>query len=156
MFHCRFVPLTAVALLASACSISTTVKPVEKPLTSLCLHYNNDVLMDGFHPELEAQIQSAGIRTQTYKGPRPADCETYVEYTASWRWDLAMFLRYAQLRVFESNRLIGEATYDARYGGGRPDKFGPTAGKLRKLTDPLFAASRVAAGLPATTVAEAE
>lgn len=152
----RLIPAGALALACAACSISTTVKPVEKPLTALCLQYNDDVLMDGFHPELDAQVRSAGIATRTYKGVPPADCGAYLEYTASWRWDLAMFLRYAQLRVFESNRLIGEATYDARYGGGRPDKFGPTAGKLRKLTDPLFAASRQAAGLPAATLAEAE
>ena len=51
-----------------------------------------------------------------------------------------MWLTYAELKVYENNsrNVIGEAVYDARSGGGRLDKFGATANKLKTLTEPLF------------------
>jgi hypothetical protein len=54
---------------------------------------------------------------------------------------MATYLVFAEINVYDNGLLIGQATYDAHAGGGRPDKFGPTAGKLRGLIDQLFARS---------------
>lgn len=123
----------------AGCSISTRVKPVaNEKISQLCIKKNPDVLMDGFLPELEAQIASYGISTRSYDQALPKDCEFHMEYTANWLWDLAMYLAYAELKVYSGQDLIGEAVYDARSGGGRMDKFGTTAEKLKTLTGPLF------------------
>jgi hypothetical protein len=141
MSRSRVLALAAIAVLAG-CAITQTVKPVRTAgITSLCIKKNPQVQMDGFVQELRAQIEKKGIRTTMFEGDRPATCRHHVEYTANWRWDLAMYLVFAQISVHDDGLLIGQATYDAHGGGGRPDKFGPTAEKLRALLDALLVAS---------------
>jgi hypothetical protein len=94
--------------------------------------------MQGFLPELKSQVESTGIKTRVFDGLPPADCVYHMEYDANWHWDFAMYLSFADLRVFEKNRMIGQAIYDARSGGLNFDKFGPTDQKLKSLTDELF------------------
>lgn len=143
---CRLLLGAIVVLALSGCSITKSVTPVKTPMSRLCIAHNPDVLMDGFHPELEKQIQDHGIQTKSYTGPHPNDCSHRLQYTANWRWDMAMYLVYAELRVYDRSGLVGSATYDAYRGGGRPDKFGRTAEKLRPLVDELFgSAPKVAA-----------
>ena len=127
------------SLLLGGCAITTTVKPLANTKVSqLCIKKNPRVLMDGFLPELESQISNYGITTRTFVESLPIECVHNLEYTANWRWDMAMYLSYAELKVYEKETLVGEAVYDARSGSGRLDKFGPTAEKLKTLTEPLF------------------
>jgi hypothetical protein len=129
-----------VTTMLSGCSITTNVKPVTTKISDICIKKNSAVLMDGFLPELQSQIESRGIKTRVFDNPAlNKDCPYQLEYTANWRWDLVMYLTYTDLKVYGENRIImGEANYDATWGGGRLDKFGPTAEKLKTLTEPLF------------------
>lgn len=124
----------------NGCSISTAVKPIEKQISNICIENNPDVLMDGFLPELKSQIEQHNISTVvvTNLGKSKSECSHKLEYTANWMWDMIMYLTYAELNVYEGTTLIGNAIYDARFGGGRLDKFGSTASKLKTLTEPLF------------------
>jgi hypothetical protein len=135
----KLIFITSICILTlSGCSISTTVKPIETQISNLCIKQNPKVFMDGFLPELKTQIEQHNIRTIIVDEFSKAECTNKLEYTASWAWDLAMYLTYAELNVYENTTLIGQATYDARWGGGRLDKFGSTANKLKTLVDPLF------------------
>jgi hypothetical protein len=128
------------AILLCGCVINEAVSPVTVPnIASVCIHRNVQVFMSEFVDEVKSQLEAKGMKVHIYDGDMPAECNYKLEYTANWKWDLAMYLSYANLRVFDNeNRLLGEATYDARFGGGRPDKFGHTAEKLRPLLDRLF------------------
>ena len=136
----KVMVLVCVLLMAlTGCSIKTSVKPVGNvKVSDLCIKTNPRVLMEGFLPELEGQIRSHGIKVRTFEGQIPADCAHHLEYTANWSWDMAMYLTYAELRVYERVNLLGEAIYDARRGGARFDKFGTTSSKLQPLVDELF------------------
>lgn len=140
----KMMALACLVLMAlTGCSIKTLVKPVGNvKVSDLCIKTNPRVLMEGFLPELEMQIRSHGIKARTFDSVMPSDCTHRLEYTANWNWDLAMYLTYAELRVYEKADLIGEAVYDARWGGGRLDKFGTTASKLQPLIDELFGPTR--------------
>ena len=128
-----------VSLILTGCSITTSVTPVgEGKVADLCIRKNSLVQMAGFLPELEAQIRSHGVATRTFESELPADCRHHMEYTANWKWDLAMYLEYAELKVYENVNLIGEAIYNARWGSANMSKFGPTKGKLKPLVDELF------------------
>ena len=75
--------------------------------------------MDGFLPELKSQIESKGITTRVMDNVMAKDCSYQLEYTANWQWHYAMYLTYAELKVYtnDNSRLsIGEAIYDARSG----------------------------------------
>jgi hypothetical protein len=132
--------LAATALAMTGCAITQNVRPVTAPdISLLCIKKNPEVMMSEFVTELKSQVEAKGMKARIYEGATPADCRHRIEYTANWRWDLAMYLVFADLRVYDKDLLIGQANYDARAGGGRMDKFGPTAGKLKGLVDELFA-----------------
>jgi hypothetical protein len=59
-------------------------------------------------------------------------------YTAKWRWDLALYMAYAEIKVYGNGQLIGEATYDSQRGGGNMGKFIDADKKITELTNQLF------------------
>jgi hypothetical protein len=139
----RVIAIACVVMVMSGCSIKRVVEPLAGgEVSEVCILDNPRIHMDGFQPELQNQISGKGYRTSIYQSQRPAHCSHFLEYTANWKWDMAMYLAYADLRVFDRTGLAGKATYDARSGGGRLDKFGGTAEKIRPLVDQLFASTR--------------
>jgi hypothetical protein len=126
------------ALLVMGCTISQSVDPVAVRPAEVCVARNDTVHMAGFHDELVRQIEARGIAVRSFAGALPADCRHRVNYTANWRWDMAMYLSYAQINVIEGDRPVGSATYDATQGGANMGKFGPTAEKLAPLVGQLF------------------
>jgi hypothetical protein len=134
----------AVALLAASaiagCAITQTVKPVTASgMSQICVKNNPQVMMKEFANELRAQVERKGYKATTFDGERPSGCRHHMEYTANWRWDMAMYLVFADLRVYEDGLLVGQATYDAHGGGANMSKFGATSEKLQRLVDELFA-----------------
>lgn len=163
MRRIRAFALLAVSVGMTGCSISQTVDPIKPAQVSqVCVLDNKDILMDGFQPEVQRQIEAKNFPTKVYTGERPAECSHYLEYTANWQWDMAMYLTYAEFRVYDAKGLTGTAFYDARWGGGRLDKFGRTADKIRPLIDQLFGAVSVGPSLvpvqtePAATTATSD
>jgi len=140
MYNKVFRVLSVVCLcLIVGCSIVQRVDPIPvKEIAEICIKNNKDVLMEGFLPELVSQIRARDIQTRVFLDERPADCRFHMEYTANWGWDLAMYLTFADMRVYEDGHLIGHAMYDARGGSFRFDKFGTTAERLKVLTEELF------------------
>jgi hypothetical protein len=134
----RALAFLLLALALSGCSITKSIDPIKAEVSQVCVLDNPKVLMDEFQPELQRQIEEKGFPTKAYRGARPADCSHHLEYTANWQWDMAMYLTYAEMRVYDRKGLAGQAVYNARNGGGRLDKFGRTAEKIRPLIDELF------------------
>ena len=135
----KSIAAAAAAALVAGCAITQTVKPVAATgITSICVKNNPQVMMSDFPKELRAQVESKGIKTSTFDGEKPGSCKHHMEYTANWRWDMAMYLVFADLRVYEDGLLVGQATYDAHGGGANFSKFGKTAEKLQPLVDQLF------------------
>ncbi len=131
--------MVAAAALLAGCTITQTVKPVEGvEITSVCIERNDAVLMEGFLPALRRRIEAQGITASVYDGERPEDCRYKVAYTANWQWDMAMYLTYARIEVFDGPNLVGDAVYDATGGGANMEKFGPTEQKIGPLIEQLF------------------
>jgi len=101
--------------------------------------------MEGLHPEIETQVRALGFPVESFSGPRPAAARHVLSYTANWRWDMAMYLTYFEAKLSENGHVVGTTTYDARFGGGRFDKFGPTADKIRPQLRELLGPVRPAA-----------
>jgi hypothetical protein len=59
-------------------------------------------------------------------------------YTVNWAWRMALYMRYAEIKVYRSAAMVGEAVYDATWGGLRLDKFISAENKIRELVDELF------------------
>ena len=126
------------SLLVMSCTISQSVDPVAARPVEVCIARNSEVHMSGFHNELVRQIEAQGIAVRSFDGGVPEDCRHRVSYTANWRWDLAMYLQYAKIDVFDQGRPVGSAVYDATMGGANFNKFGPTSEKIAPLVSQLF------------------
>lgn len=126
-------------LLLTGCSIRQTVKQVElsQPM-EICIVKNEKVrpsFLNAYSDALKAK--SVQVRTLA-EGASLNECPTTSTYAANWTWDLAMYMKYAEIKVYRSAALVGEAVYDASWGGGRLDKFINAENKIRELVDELF------------------
>jgi hypothetical protein len=65
-------------------------------------------------------------------------CPLTTTYAATWRWDLALYLSYANLKVYRNSHLEGEALYDAEQAKADTKKFIHADVKIQELTDQLF------------------
>lgn len=132
--------LFAASLLLSSCAINQRVvsAPAGTVIATVFIQKNPKVLMKGLHEELENQVRAMGYETKTYLGERPKEAKHYIEYSANWKWDMAMYLTYFNATLFEDGRILGTAEYDARSGGANMGKFGATAEKIRPILRELF------------------
>jgi hypothetical protein len=140
MRHRVIVPLL-VGLALVACSIKQNVKPVtpaDLATREICIRENKTV-REGFLEAYRQALESKGFSVRMLDpdaGIRA--CPLLTTYTANWRWDLALYMAYAELTVFRDGNEIGKATYDALMGGGRMDKFIKADEKVRELVSQLF------------------
>ena len=140
MRHRVIVPLL-VGLTLVACSIKQNVKPVtpaDLATREICIRENKTV-REGFLEAYRQALESKGFSVRMLDpdaGIRA--CPLLTTYTANWRWDLALYMAYAELTVFRDGNEIGKATYDALMGGGRMDKFIKADEKVRELVNQLF------------------
>lgn len=133
--------LIATAFTIAACTINRNVTPIQRSeIDLLCIEQNDNILMSEFEPTLRRLIEERGISTRLFSGAQPEDCKHVARYVANWRWDIAMYLVYVRIEIFEDFRSVGLAEYDATLGGFNLDKFGPTEEKLRPLIEQLFPA----------------
>ena len=80
------------------------------------------------------------------------ECKVTSTYTANWRWDMAMYMSYAEFRVFVDGREKGVAIYDSRSGSANPAKFIEGDKKIAELINQLFPGG---AGTPVAAAASA-
>ena len=142
------------------CSIKQTVKPVEltgQPM-EICILKNEKVrpsFLDAYSDALKAK--SVQVRTLD-ESASLNECTITSTYAAHWAWDLAMYMRYAEIKVYRGAALVGLAVYDATWGGGRPDKFINAENKIRELVDQLFSTGKARASntIPSVSAAPIE
>ncbi|MDQ0669178.1 MULTISPECIES: Sbal_3080 family lipoprotein [Pseudomonas] len=133
--------LIAMTLTITGCSIKQTVAPAtlsnDQP-PEICL-IPAEGLRAGFNTTYTAQLRSKGFQTrEVAAGSPPSVCTLSTTYIGKWTWDMALYMYYADIRVYEQGRQVGQAEYDASWGGGRLDKFIDAQNKIIELTDQLF------------------
>jgi hypothetical protein len=133
--------LVILPLLISGCSIKQTVTPaalsIEQP-QEICL-IPAEGLRAGFNATYTTELKNKGFHTRELPaGSPPSVCALSTTYIGEWSWDLALYMTYANIQVFENGRRVGQAEYDANWGGGRPDKFINAQNKIIEMTQQLF------------------
>ncbi|MBA1272492.1 Sbal_3080 family lipoprotein [Stutzerimonas azotifigens] len=133
--------LLTAAVILSGCSIKQTVTPAElaADLPAEICAIPAEGLREGFNTTYKSLLQSKGFTVRELKpNTSPRTCELSTTYIGKWGWDLALYMKYADIRVFNKGRQVGQALYDSRSGGGRLDKFIDAETKIAELTDQLF------------------
>ena len=131
--------IVAVAAVLSACSIKQVVEKAEIPKKKLlCVVENKDVRA-GFLEEFKRVLNSKSIPYKMIsKYSTPSACEWTATYVARWTWDLALYMSYAEIKVFNNGRLDGKATYDSTRGSANMGKFIDAETKIRELMNELL------------------
>lgn len=149
-----FTLIAVVAL--SGCSIKQTVTPAAlsaELAPEICM-IPAAKLRAGFTTAYQASLAEKGFKTRVMSpGSSPDRCELATTYLGRWGWDLLLYMKYADIRVYEHGRQVGQAEYDARWGGGRPDKFISAEDKITELTHQLFPSGAAGLGRVAIPVA---
>lgn len=138
-----YIPVFLMAtFLASGCSIKQTVTPVQlssEMTPEICL-IPAEGLREGFNTTYENLLKSKGFHTrQIPPGSSPSSCPLSTTYIGTWSWDMAIYMSYADIRVYQYGQQVGHAEYDSRSGSGRViDKFIIAENKIAELTNQLF------------------
>ncbi|RYU59698.1 hypothetical protein EWI61_08715 [Methylolobus aquaticus] len=130
-----------VAATLAGCAIKQEVTPFKlgQSAKELCLVRNSEVVQDGFHDVYAKVLERRGFRVRSLPDNAPVDsCPLLTTYEAIYRWDMAIYLARADLRVFADGKEAGRAVYDSLSGGANMNKFIRTEPKLTELVDQLF------------------
>lgn len=128
-----------IALALSACTIQQTVQPVTQVVSKTICVVENPAVKSGFLEAYKRTLTSKGYMVRQL-GPTAAlnECPVTSTYSGNWRWDMALYLEYAEINVYSNAQPAGRATYDARSGGGNMSKFIDADKKIAELVDKLF------------------
>ncbi|ODT37246.1 MAG: hypothetical protein ABS55_03765 [Lautropia sp. SCN 70-15] len=137
----KVLALSLLVALVSGCAIHQTVSPITAPVTrEICL-IENTAVRAGFVNQLRQSLGAKGYQVRMLPETAAINaCTTTATYTATWRWDLALYMSYAEIKVYSNARPVGEALYDSTGGGGNMGKFIDANEKIRELVDQLFPA----------------
>jgi len=135
----RITAAVAILLSLSACAIEQTIKPVEGLQTRDICIIDNPAVRAGFLESYKNTMQAKGYLIRAMPSDTPlTGCPVISTYTATWKWDMAVYMNFAQIRVYRDGYQTGEAVYDARHGGGNMNKFIDADKKTTELVNQLF------------------
>lgn len=84
-------------------------------------------------------LEKKGFKVRWLPDKSPVtSCPLVGTYEVIYRWDLAIYLARADLRIYADGKEAGRAVYDSLSGGANMNKFVRTESKLTELIDQLF------------------
>lgn len=124
----------------TGCAIHQTIKPVAEIFTGkeICLIESPDVRASFMESYKRALINKGYSVKQLPASASVTDCNVTSTYLATWRWDLALYMAYAEIKVFHQGVLAGEAKYDSQRGGANLGKFIDAETKINELVMKLL------------------
>ena len=138
-----FIKITSISLgliLFSGCSIKQDIQTVS-PLVKkeICIIENPAVIQEGFLVAYTEALNNKGYKTKILAPNSPLNtCNITSTYTGNWTWDVAVYLSFAEMKVYKDEILIGKALYDSRSGSANMNKFVDAETKIKELTNQLF------------------
>ncbi len=131
--------LVALSAAMGGCAIHQTVTPVEKlDSKEVCLIENTSV-KPGFVGAYRRALETKGYAVRLLPATASInECSITSTYSATWRWDLALYMAYAEIKVYREGRTIGAAKYDSQRGGANMGKFIDADKKITELVNQLF------------------
>jgi hypothetical protein len=129
------------AIAVVGCAIHRRVEPVPRlDSREMCI-VNNPNVREGFLAAYQAALAGKGFRAKLVEpSAAPDACPLTSTYTANWRWDLALYMAFADITVYSNGKKVGRAVYDSLGGGGNLGKFINAEEKIKELVDLLFPA----------------
>lgn len=109
----------SLSLVLSACT-SVQVAPVAKTelghIQQVCIVDNPKVIIDDFVPVIQKRLQYHGIASRIVKDEQ--SCEYALHYSAKRSWDFKTYLSWAELKLYQGQKVVAQAEYKLVGGGG--------------------------------------
>ena len=135
----RTLVFASLALLCLGCAIHQRVEPVPRLESREICIVNNPNVREGFLAAYQGALAVKGFKTRLLDPTAlPDACPLTSTYTANWRWDLALYMAFADISIFADGRRVGRAVYDSLGGGGNLGKFINAEEKIKELVELLF------------------
>jgi hypothetical protein len=136
----RLVFAATLLLTISGCAIQQTINPVPRfEGKEVCIVENLAVTQKGFLETYRQVLSEKGYAVKLLPAAATVtECPVTSTYTANWRWDLALYMAYANIQVYNNGQLAGSATYDSTRGGANMNKFIKGEVKITELVNQLF------------------
>lgn len=126
---------------ASGCS-AITVRPVNtaSEIRHVCIEDSEKTCFDGqMIGVIRDGFERHAITSQVYSGNLPSECEYQLSYMCERTWDLATYMKHAELRLYKGKNQIGYAEYHLKGGGGFSlMKWQSTKTKMDPVIDELL------------------
>ncbi|MEN3295887.1 MAG: hypothetical protein V7642_5140 [Burkholderiales bacterium] len=133
------VSTTAIALALGGCAIHQTVKPVAGFKGDQVCIIENPAVRPGFLEAYKRALSDKGYLVRVLpKSASLIECPVTSTYKATWRWDLALYMVQAEIKVYDNGKPVGEVGYDASRGGANMSKFIDADKKIPELVNDLF------------------
>lgn len=133
------VAVAASIALLSGCAINQTVKPIDRFAGKLVCVVDNPKVRSTFADSYKQALRNKGYEVrQLDKDASLIECPITSTYVANWKWDLAMYMSFADITVYNNGKPAGRATYDSTRGGANMGKFIGADKKVTELVDQLF------------------
>lgn len=142
--------LTASALVGlSGCAIHQQVQPLPSVASrEICIIENNEV-RGGFLRAYQDALSSKNYVIRVLPPQSALDsCLLTSTYTANWRWDLALYMAYADITVYRNGQVYGNARYDAKRGSANMNKFIDADQKIAELVNELYPSGYLYRAMP--------
>lgn len=136
----RKVSIILLAMAAAACGpVLHEVDPVQMAEDGeLCIIENPDV-RESFLESYKEALAAKGIAYKVVSAKRSkGGCEWTSTYVARWKFDLASFMAYTDIKVFHQGNLQGGAKYDSSKNAADAEEFIDAEEKIQELVDQLF------------------
>lgn len=135
----KVIGLLTVTLILTGCSISQTIDPVNyNDIQKICI-IENPKVRSGFLKSYKQSLDEKNISYSLINSEtEDQNCEWTSTYNGRWSWDLAIYMSYAEIKIYKNNGLRGQAVYDSRRAAYNANKFIKAEIKVKELVDQLF------------------
>ncbi len=125
--------------LMSCTSVKVESLSKDSSIKQVCIENNPKVKVSDFTDVVREGLSNKGIRSVTFSGKKPTNCDAILTYTALRSWDFKPYLSHAELRIWKDGLIIASAEYHLNGGGGLSfSKWGSTREKILPVMDELL------------------
>ncbi|MCL1123650.1 Sbal_3080 family lipoprotein [Shewanella surugensis] len=136
----RYIFAALGILLLSGCgSPRYTAKPIEALTNQVdIVIINDEATREGFLETMESWLTEHHYQyTVQSEGEKHDLNKLTLEYEGHWTWDLALYLKRAEIKAFQHGQRVGEVDFKVPYTAN-PNKFGNAEKRIRFMMDALF------------------
>lgn len=139
MLNKKIALAALIPVVITGCAIHQTVRPVGVVDSREICVIEAPAVKEGFLDSYMGALRNKGFTVRKLAPTASLiECRITSTYTANWRWDLATYMAYAEIKIYDNGKPVGEAKYDALRGGGNMEKFIKADKKIAELVDQLF------------------